>query len=131
MLPVLLHVAHIVNEVDGGAHQAERDEGQCRTPDHGWLEEPASGQRCGEDEEVLDPLAGSRSAESGWHPAASNGNLCGLGHQDARLSIPFLIGTLTSCSDVPTPSSLAFYHIAAAASSLQAWSEQLVIVHTA
>ena len=56
MLPVLLHVAYIVDEVDGGAHQAERDEGQ-RPPDHGWLEEPASGQRRGEDEEVLDPLA--------------------------------------------------------------------------
>jgi hypothetical protein len=88
MLPILLHVAHIVDEVNGGAHQAERNEGQCSTSDHGWLKEPASGQRCGEDEEVLDPLAGSRSAESGWHPAAANGNLCGLGHQDATLSIP-------------------------------------------
>ena len=88
MLPVLLHVAHIVDEVDGGAHQAERDEGQRSALEHGWLEKPPSGQRSGEDEEVLDPLAGSHSADRGRHSAAANSNLRGFGHQDATLSIP-------------------------------------------
>ena len=48
MLPVLFDIANVVDEIDRGAHQAERDEGQGGPFDHGWLEEPASGQRRGE-----------------------------------------------------------------------------------
>jgi hypothetical protein len=87
MLAVLLYVAYIVDEVDGSAYQAERDKGQGGTLDHGWLEELASGQRRGEDEEVLHPLPGAHSAYGGGHLAVAHSNLCGLRHQDARLAI--------------------------------------------
>jgi hypothetical protein len=89
-LPVLGDVAYIVDEVDGCADQAERDEGQRSAFDHSWLEEPPSGQRSGQHEEVLDPLAGSHSADGCRDSAAANSNLRGFGHQDATLAIPFI-----------------------------------------
>ena len=49
-----------------------------------------SGQRSSQHEKVLDPLAGSHSADRGRHSAAANGNLRGSRHQDVTLSIPFL-----------------------------------------
>jgi hypothetical protein len=65
MLPILCHVAYVVDEVDGGADQAECNEGQCRAFDHSWLEKPPSGQGSGHHEEVLDPLPGSHGADRG------------------------------------------------------------------
>ena len=88
MQPVLLDVADVVEQVDRGADQAEGDERQ-RDAEHSWREKPAGGQRRRDDEEVLHPLAGSHRADRGRHPAPANGNLRGLGHQDATLSIPF------------------------------------------
>ena len=77
MLPVLCHVAHIVDEVDGSTYQAERDEGQRGAPDHNWLEKPPSRQRSGQHEEVLDPLAGSHGADRDRPSAAANSNFRG------------------------------------------------------
>jgi hypothetical protein len=75
MLPVFLHIAHVIDEIDTGAYQAERDEAQCSSLEYRWLEEAASRQWCSEDEEVLDPLTGSHSADRGRNSAAANSNL--------------------------------------------------------
>ena len=86
MQPVLFHVAHVVEQIDRGADQAERDEGQGGALDDGRLEQSARGQRGGKHKQVLDPLAGSHGADRGRHSAAANSNLRGFRHQDATLS---------------------------------------------
>ena len=86
MQPVLFYIANVVDEIDRGAYQTERDEGQRGPFEDCWLEQLARGERRGEHEEVLDPLTGSHGADRGRHSAAANGNLRGFGHQDATLA---------------------------------------------
>ena len=86
MQPVLFDVADVVDQIDRGADQAERDEGQRGPCEDRWLEQLAGGQWRGEHEDVLDPLTGSHGADRGGQSAAANGNLGGFGHQDATLA---------------------------------------------
>ena len=86
MQPVLFDVANVVDQIDRGADQAERDEGQRGPFENCWLEQLAGGEWRGEHEDVLDPLTGSHGSNRGRHSAAVNGNLRGFGHQDATLA---------------------------------------------
>ena len=47
MLPVFLDIAHVIDQIDRGAHQAERDETQRSCLEHRWLEKAAGRQRRG------------------------------------------------------------------------------------
>ena len=52
-----LDVAHVVDQVGRARHQAERDEGDEGRDQHVGLEQGPGGERRGEDEDVLQPLA--------------------------------------------------------------------------
>jgi hypothetical protein len=46
MLSVFLYIAHVIDEIDAGAYQAERHEAQCSSLEYCWLEEAAGRQWC-------------------------------------------------------------------------------------
>ncbi|HEY8820663.1 MAG TPA: hypothetical protein VIM49_01735 [Dermatophilaceae bacterium] len=59
MRPVGLDVDGVVDQVDPGGGHAEGDDREEHLQESPWLGDDAGGDRCGEDQDVLDPLAGA------------------------------------------------------------------------
>jgi hypothetical protein len=66
--PVLLHVGHIIDDVDGARETAEDGEGRERLPEERGEQVLRKDHR-GEDEEILHPLARPQRDEGGVEEA--------------------------------------------------------------
>ncbi|HLX07541.1 MAG TPA: hypothetical protein VKY89_06725 [Thermoanaerobaculia bacterium] len=65
MVPVLLAIAQVVDQIDGGGRAAEGQQGEQRPGDRGGVAEPAAEDEGRQHEEVLRPLGGPERADQG------------------------------------------------------------------
>jgi len=62
-----LHIQGVVDQVDAGGGHGEGDECDQHLGEGFWLGDDPGGERCGQDQDVLDPLAGPARPEQNWH----------------------------------------------------------------